>query len=214
MKYGVIILRAQPFHIGHIYVINEMLRENDKVLVIVGSANKSGTERNPLDIDFRMDMVRKSLVDAGLIVDNLGLNKAASDKAASDKTASDKTTSRVKIMSLCDWSMESAYALAKEWGSYLYYNVVNAIAQKEFSLYYNDDKKIAENWFVPELQPRVTICNTPRGDIDVSGTQIREALLNNDDEYLKTALAPSVYEMREQIKDAIVNAKGEDFIMQ
>jgi len=192
MKYGVIILRAQPFHIGHIYVIEEMLKENDRVLVIIGSANKSGTVRNPLDIDFRVDMVRSSLADVH----------------------SDDIDTRVKVTTLCDWSMETAYALAKEWGSYLYYNVVNAIGQKEFSLYYNDDKAIAENWFVPELQPRVTICNTPRGEIDVSGTQIRDALLSGDDDYLKYALTPSVYARREYIREAIENADADDFIMQ
>lgn len=191
MNVGVVIMRAQPFHVGHIYVIKEMLKENDKVLVIIGSANKSGTVRNPLDIDFRLRMVRDALEDCGLLSEGL-----------------------VSVMSLCDWSMETAYQLAKEWGSYLYYNVVNAIGQKTFSIYYNDEKSIVENWFVEELKPRVTIKNTPRGDINVSGTQIRDALLTGNDEYLRMALTPSVYEMREQIKSAILNAKDEDFMMQ
>ena len=31
MKYGVIITRAQPLHIGHVKVIKKALEENDRV---------------------------------------------------------------------------------------------------------------------------------------------------------------------------------------
>ena len=53
MKYGVIITRAQPLHIGHVKVIKKALEENDRVLLIIGSADKSMTERNPFSINQR-----------------------------------------------------------------------------------------------------------------------------------------------------------------
>lgn len=191
MNCGVIILRAQPFHMGHISVIREILKSHDMALIVVGSANKSGTKRNPLPIEERMCIVNDALKEQGI-------------------------SDRVSVMALSDWSMENAYAYVKEWGCFLYYNVVNAIRTKEFTLYYNDDISIVENWFNETLRPRVTIMNTPRGSIDVSGTQIRDALLSpdqNSDEYLRFALSPSTYAKKDHIRDVILNSNDEDFIM-
>lgn len=191
MKYGIIIMRAQPFHMGHVSVVREILKENEKALIVVGSANKSGTKRNPLSVESRIDIINEALKDQNL-------------------------SERVDVMPLSDWSMENAYAYVKEWGCFLYYNVVNAIRTKEFSIYYNDDKSIVENWFNETLMPRITIRNTPRGSIDVSGTQIRDALLapdNSGDEYLKFALSPSTYAKKDYIKEVLLNSNDEDFIM-
>ena len=43
MKLGVILSRCQPLHKGHVDMINKALKENDKVLFIIGSANKYST---------------------------------------------------------------------------------------------------------------------------------------------------------------------------
>ena len=56
LTYGVLISRCQPLHQGHIDVIKKALEENDRVLLVIGSADKSGTERNPFDIETRVDM--------------------------------------------------------------------------------------------------------------------------------------------------------------
>lgn len=52
MKVGVILSRCQPLHNGHIEMINKALLENDKALFIIGSADKSYTERNPFSISY------------------------------------------------------------------------------------------------------------------------------------------------------------------
>ena len=39
MKYGVILARFQPIHNGHLALIKKACSENDKVLLLVGSAN-------------------------------------------------------------------------------------------------------------------------------------------------------------------------------
>ena len=38
-KLGVLVTRGQPLHSGHIKVINQALCENDKVLIVIGSAD-------------------------------------------------------------------------------------------------------------------------------------------------------------------------------
>ena len=54
-KTGVFIARMQPIHNAHIWIIEKMLQECDNILIIIGSANKSGTLRNPFDVKFRED---------------------------------------------------------------------------------------------------------------------------------------------------------------
>ena len=60
-KVGVFLSRMQPIHNAHLWMIENALKENDKVLVIIGSANKFGTERNPLPIDMRKPMVENAI---------------------------------------------------------------------------------------------------------------------------------------------------------
>lgn len=198
MNYGILITRAQPFHKGHIAVVQSILAENDKLLIIIGSSNKGGTLRNPFGYELRCEMVNASLEDA---------------KISSD---------RVKVIGLPDWSMEDAYALAKEWGSYLYYNIVASICQKHFTIYYNDDTSIVKNWFVPDIAERIQVKSFDRNDAaydtwDYSSTKIRDALTVDDDEYLKRALTPSVYAQKSELKNILIEVSANpraDFIMQ
>jgi nicotinamide-nucleotide adenylyltransferase len=46
-KCGLYIGRFQPIHIGHTSIIAKMLIECEKVIVVVGSTQESGTVRNP-----------------------------------------------------------------------------------------------------------------------------------------------------------------------
>lgn len=187
MKYGVILTRAQPIHKGHIDTIKEALKENDKVLLIIGSSNKRGTERNPISIDIREHIVRNALKDCAL-------------------------EDHVDILTLPDWSTEKAYQYAKEWGNFFYYNVVRMIERKEFTMYYNDDVSIVKNWFNDVLKERVTVKQTGRKR-DVSATKIREALRNQNDTYLKEMLCESTYAIKDILRDMLMNCKNEDFIM-
>ena len=65
MKYGVILARFQPVHKGHIALIRKACFENDKVVLLVGSADKFN-ERNPIPIDLKIETTttRKKYVEA------------------------------------------------------------------------------------------------------------------------------------------------------
>lgn len=187
MKYGVLLTRAQPFHEGHIEVVKHALTENDRVLIVVGSANKVETERNPFHVAFRNILTCYALRDHGL-------------------------TSDVDVITIADWSKEDAYQYAKEWGNFFYYNVVNAIDSKTFTMYYNDDVNIVKNWFVPEIAERIEIKNIPRTS-DVSSTKIREAILKGDMDYLIKNLSPSVLSRYGEMREKLLKANKQDFIM-
>ena len=59
---GLAIMRAQPPHIGHIKLIRRMLRECQNVVIILGSVQEQGTERNPYSYIQRKEMLQKIFV--------------------------------------------------------------------------------------------------------------------------------------------------------
>lgn len=55
--FGVYIGRFQPFHIGHQLVINEIIANAHIPLILIGSANESGTKKNPLTSSERQQLI-------------------------------------------------------------------------------------------------------------------------------------------------------------
>lgn len=56
---GLAIMRAQPPHIGHIKLIRRMLRECEKAIIVLGSVQEQGTDRNPYSYIQRKEMLQK-----------------------------------------------------------------------------------------------------------------------------------------------------------
>lgn len=192
---GVFLTRSQPLHIGHLGIIEKALEENEKVIILIGSKNKSGTLRNPLDINLRKKI----------------LEEAIEEKFQEDKK-------RVIIATLPDWSMETDYHSNLEWGRYLYYNIVSLGEQKSFNIYFSDDKEIIGNWFEDMLKNRIKFRLFQRNNMfeAVSSTKIREAFINDDKEYIIKSCPNPVVKRYEEIKKIIkdVNDKPkEDYIM-
>lgn len=64
MSTALFVGRFQPFHKGHMRAVLDILKECDKVIVCVGSAQESRTEQNPLSYDQRTEMIKYALGDA------------------------------------------------------------------------------------------------------------------------------------------------------
>jgi len=54
----VVIGRFQPVHAGHVELIQKAKAKADNVLVLVGSANRSRSQRNPFSVEERLEMLR------------------------------------------------------------------------------------------------------------------------------------------------------------
>lgn len=61
MMRGLIVGRFQPFHLGHLSVIREVLGECDDLVIVIGSAEESHTEKNPFTAGERYQMIISSL---------------------------------------------------------------------------------------------------------------------------------------------------------
>jgi nicotinamide-nucleotide adenylyltransferase len=64
---GFYIGRFQPYHEGHHHMVAEIAEEVDELVLGIGSAGDSHTERNPFTAGERIMMVTKSLVDVDIV---------------------------------------------------------------------------------------------------------------------------------------------------
>lgn len=109
---GLLVGRFQTFHKGHQKLVETGLLLCDRLLVLVGSAQECGTERNPLNIETRIQMIRAVYPD----------------------------DSRVMIYALSDLSNEND--IRPEWGRYALENVDRYIYKApELMIYGNDESR-------------------------------------------------------------------------
>ena len=67
MKKGLVLGRFQPFHLGHLNLIQTVLNDKKKPLICIGSAQYAHTKDNPFTVKERKDMIQ-------LIMDELNCN--------------------------------------------------------------------------------------------------------------------------------------------
>jgi len=60
-KRGLYVGRFQPFHLGHLSAIKEVLKEVDETVIVIGSAQYSHNLSNPFTAGERLVMVREAL---------------------------------------------------------------------------------------------------------------------------------------------------------
>jgi len=66
VKRGAFIGRFQPFHMGHLVVIKNLLKEVDELIIVIGSSQHSHSIDNPFTAGERLVMVRNGLNEAGI----------------------------------------------------------------------------------------------------------------------------------------------------
>jgi len=66
VKRGLFVGRFQPFHLGHLNVVKDILNEVDELIIVVGSAQYSHRIENPFTTGERIVMIRRALEEAGI----------------------------------------------------------------------------------------------------------------------------------------------------
>lgn len=177
---GVFLTRCQPLTSAHVGIIEMIAKENEQVCVIIGSADKSGTERNPFDIESRIEFIEKSLYYIpNLIV--FGLN---------------------------DWENENNVDTLKNWGHYLYYNVISRINNKKFNFYYSDGEDILNTWFDEEVRPYINyVINDRNVTFDgLSATKVRNLILDKKFDEVRPFITEYEYQNIDYLYGEIVRA--------
>ncbi len=61
-KTAVFLWRFQPFHIGHMSIVEKIFQNDfEKLLLIIGSSDKSWTDENPWTLQEREEIIRASI---------------------------------------------------------------------------------------------------------------------------------------------------------
>ena len=63
---GLYVGRFQPFHLGHLDAIKDVLGEVEELVIVIGSAQYSHNFSNPFTAGERLVMVRRALLEAGV----------------------------------------------------------------------------------------------------------------------------------------------------
>jgi nicotinamide-nucleotide adenylyltransferase len=71
VKRGLLIGRFQPFHLGHLKGINEIFKEVDELIILLGSAQYSHSYNNPFTAGERIMMVHDALIENGFDLSKL-----------------------------------------------------------------------------------------------------------------------------------------------
>ena len=196
IKFGLFLARLQPVHKAHLYVIDKALSECDALLILVGSANKWGSVRNPFTAEKRLEWL---------------------DSALSGR----EDYSRIAIDSIPDWAGETRTETFSQWGHYLYYNAVSRMGQKKFTMYYCDEPEKVLCWFDGEVKDNISFRFMERESVldGMSSTAVRRALEGMEEKdisYLEFALPEGVFEKRDELPAlwrSVVADPREDFSM-
>lgn len=186
---GIILCRAQPFHNGHLAQIKRAYEDMKKLggdlYVIVGSADKSGTKRNPIPIGVRLDLINGTLRSEYLNDD----------------------LKHIHVVPLDDLSDEANNT--HSWGFYLYTHARDITKDTKFVFYYSDKPEIALSWFDEFELRNIWFKFLPRFQ-NISATLVRNALINfdeNDAVLLDEYLPPYVYRKAKELQKYIRDAK-------
>ena len=58
--------RFQPFHLGHLNLVRQILEECDEVIIAITSSQFNYLEKDPFTAGERIEMIRDSLMESGL----------------------------------------------------------------------------------------------------------------------------------------------------
>lgn len=72
--------RFQPFHLGHLEFVRQILVENSEVIIIVGSSQANFTPHNPFTAGERIHMIRNSLIEAEICMEKVTLVHVMDDQ--------------------------------------------------------------------------------------------------------------------------------------
>lgn len=171
---GLICGRFQTFHIGHESLVETGLKLCDRVLILVGSSQESGTERNPYDVATRMDMLRAIYGNDSDVIMMHGLTDLTDEND-----------------------------IRPEWGRYLL-DAVDRYLYKapELMIYGNDESR--SRWFDPEDIRDTSEFIVNRGRIPISATMVREAMVFDRRKEWMSMVNPKLHKMYNRLREELM----------
>lgn len=138
----------QNMHVNNIKLATELAQNT---LIFVGSAQESGTERNPFPIEFRIEAVEEAC----------------------------RGFDSHEVAALPDMTNEND--ICTEWGDYVLKNAFMLTGSKPDLIIHGDDGRASDpiHWFSDEAKTGIHFLMVPRNLDSISGTRQRELLMLN-----------------------------------
>ena len=172
---GLICGRFQTFHIGHESLVETGLKLCDRVLILVGSSQESGTERNPYDVATRMDMLRAIYGNDSDVI---------------------------MMHGLADLTDEND--IRPEWGRYLLDAVDRYLYKAPELMIYGNDKS-RSRWFDLEDIRDTSEFIVNRGRIPISATMVREAMVFDRRKEWMSMVNPKLHKMYNRLREELMS---------
>lgn len=171
---GLVVGRFQHFHIGHKSLVENAYKLCDRVLILVGSAQESGTLRNPYLPSTRIDVIREIY-------------------------GRDNDTLQVKELN----DLTNENDITADWGRYVLKNVKTHIRKVPSLMVYGNDE-FRSKWFDPEDIQDTAELVIPRSRIPISATKLREALVKDDFEYWSKFVDEKTHKMYDRLRSELL----------
>lgn len=183
---GVILFRAQPFHNGHLSMVKkgfeDSRKHNGDLYIFVGSADKSGTVRNPIPIEFRLMLIEGAL----------------------HENFTSEELQHIHIFPLDDLSDETNNSY--DWGRYLYMKMLGKTHDSDMTIYYSDDPQIMLSWFDAEDRWCLRFKFLDRYQ-NISATMVRRIFIEENDDLLQMLVPNFVYMHKKEILKYLKEAR-------
>jgi len=174
-KLGLICGRFCHVQLGHKFLFDASMNLAEKTLILVSSAQESGTLRNPFKVETRIKLIK-----------DIYYNK--SDKEISVKRINDLTNEQ---------------DLTSDWGEYIKEQVEKYEGKfADLMVYGNEESK--ETWFKHETLLHTAKLIVPRSNNLISGTKLRGLLLINNKEAWKKETHHLIHNKYEELRNELL----------
>ena len=153
-------------HIGHVSLFEISMKLCKRTLILVGSAQESGTLRNPYRVETRIEVIRETFPG---VPDNILMVRGLND-------------------------MTNEYDITDDWGRYVIGNVISHMHKFSDLMVYGNDE-FRSKWFAPEDLIGTNELIVTRSTIPVSATQVRGMLVIDDETAWQKVTHPFIHGM-------------------
>ena len=173
---GLVLGRFHPMHKGHQEIIDLTRKVCHKTLILIGSAQESGTLRNPFCLETRKKVINRIYPEKDVI-----------------------------IGSLADMTNENDICF--EWGKYILENVAQKYGQKPDLMVYGRDEA-RKGWFSEEDNRYFSELIVAREKIQISATQLRNYLVQEEKEKWQQYVPEEIWDMYEELRSELLKIKA------
>ncbi|MEG0073271.1 MAG: adenylyltransferase/cytidyltransferase family protein [Clostridia bacterium] len=182
MKTGYIIGRFNHLTSGHVRIIEIGLETTDKLLIFIGSADKSGTDRNPFKIETRLMLLQEVFAD-------------------------EIKSGKIILAPLKDLSNELDVPKDGAWGRYILDNAAKVLGAKpNISIYGLEEARTF--WYSKEDLKDVEEIVYIRKEDSISATDIRRYLREDNKEAWLLNTPEKIHKYYFSLREEILKING------